>query len=212
MAVFVRVDASGQSSLWEATLDGSAAPRRISSLQAIRVQYGPSNDVYFVGGELPNLFVYSVPRAGGAPQKVIADLANYLYAVSPDDHWVAAWIGLSVAFYPVGGGQPRVVCLQCGTAGEEQRGVTPALIRWSSDGRWLYMHSTITRSTYVVPLPKGTEVPPLPERGYFTIDDAAKALGGKAIPDQRAYVSDDPDVYAFPKVSSHRNIYRVSLQ
>jgi hypothetical protein len=176
------------------------------------VLYGPSNDVYFVGGQRPSLFLYKVSRPGDAPQKIIADPANYLYAVSPDDRWVAAWVGVAVAFYPTDGTAPRIVCGRCGTAGEEQRGVTPPLIRWSSDGHRLYMHSTISRTTYVVQLPTGTVIPPLPDQGYFTIDDAAKALGGKPIADQRAYVSDAPDIYAFPKVSSHRNIYRVSLQ
>jgi len=63
-----------------------------------------------------------------------------------------------------------------------------------------------------VALLPGVMVPPLPDKGFFTIEEAAKALGGKVIADPRAYPSDDPEVYAFPKVSSHRNIYRVSLQ
>ena len=211
-AVFVRGDDVGGSSVWEATLDGSAAPRQVARLAAIHVRYGPTGDVFFVGGERPSLFLYRVPHGGGAPQKIIADPANYVYAVSPDGRWIAAWVGMTVGFYPVVGGAPRIVCPSCGTAGEEQRGVTPALIRWSSDGRRLYMHSTATRMTYVVPLPAVTQVPPVPEKGFRTIEDAAKALGGTAIADPRAYPSDDPEVYAFPKVSSHRNIYRVSLQ
>jgi Tol biopolymer transport system component len=211
-AVFVRVDANGQSSVWEATLDGSAAPKQLSALQAIRVLYGPSDDVYFVGGEAPTLYVYRVARTGGTPRKIVPGAANYLYAVSPDGKWLAAWIGLSVAFYPVDGGDPKMLCAQCGTAGEEQRGVTPALVRWSSDGRTLYLYGVGARATYAVALPPGAMVPPLPDKGFFTIEEAAKALGGKAIADSRAYPSDDPEVYAFPKVSSHRNIYRVSLQ
>ena len=211
-AVFVRVDANGQSSVWEATLDGSAAPKQLSALQAIRVLYGPSDDVYFVGGEAPTLYVYRVARTGGTPRKIVPAAANYLYAVSPDGKWLAAWIGLSVAFYPVDGGDPKMLCAQCGTAGEEQRGVTPALVRWSSDGRTLYLYGVGARATYAVALPPGAMVPPLPDKGFFTIEEAAKALGGKAIADPRAYPSDDPEVYAFPKVSSHRNIYRVSLQ
>jgi serine/threonine protein kinase len=210
-AVFVRVDATGQSSVWEATLDGSAAPKQLSKLSAIRVLYGPADDVFFVGGEAPPLFLYRLLRSGGPPAKVIAKPANYVYAVSPDDKWVAAWVDLSVAFYPVEGGAPRVVCPGCGTAGEEQRGVTPALVRWSSDGSRLYLHSTVTRTTYVVQLPAGSQAPSLPER-IFSIADAAKALGGQAIAEPRAFPSDDPNVYVFPKVSSHRNIYRVSLQ
>jgi Tol biopolymer transport system component len=211
-AVFVRVDANGQSSVWEATLDGSAAPRQLSGLQAIRVLYGPSDDVYFVGGERPPLYVYRVPRTGGTPRRMVPAAANYLYAVSPDGKWLAAWIGMRIAFYPVDGGESTLLCTQCGTAGEEQRGVTPSLVRWSSDGRTLYLHDVRARLTYAVPLPPGAMVPPLPDKGFFTIGEAANALGGKAIADPRAYPSDDPGVYAFPKVSSHRNIYRVSLQ
>jgi len=211
-AVFVRVDASGQSSVWEATLDGSAAPRQLSALQAIRVIYGPSDDVYFVGGDGPPLYIYRVARAGGTPKKVVPTAANYLYAVSPDGKWLAGWVGMSVAFYPVDGGPSKLLCARCGTAGEEQRGVTPSLVRWSSDGRTLYLYAVSPRSTYAVSLPAGVMVPALPDKGFVTIEDAAKALGGKAIADPRAYPSDDPDVYAFPKVSSHRNIYRVSLQ
>ena len=211
-AVFVRVDASGQSSVWEATLDGSAAPKQLSALQAIRVLYGPSDDVYFVGGEAPTLYVYRVARAGGSPRKIVPAAANYLYAVSPDGKWVAAFIGMGISFYPVDGGESKLLCEFCGTAGEEQRGVTPALVRWSSDGRTLYLHGVTARATYAVALPPGVMVPPLPDKGFGTIEEAAKALGGKPIADPRAYPSDDPDVYAFPKVSSHRNIYRVSLQ
>jgi Tol biopolymer transport system component len=44
------------------------------------------------------------------------------------------------------------------------------------------------------------------------IAGAAEVLGARAIPDDRAYVSDDPSVYAFPRVSTHRNIYRVSVR
>jgi WD40 repeat protein len=211
-AVFVRVDANGLSSVWEATLDGSAAPKQLSSLQAIRVLYGPADAVYFVGGQAPPFYVYSVSRAGGAPRKIVPAPANYLYAVSPDGKWLAAWIGVTVAFYPVDGGESKLLCGRCGTAGEEQRGVTPSLVRWSSDGRTLFLYGVSARTTYAVALSPGSTVPPLPDKGFFTVEDAAKALGGKAIPDPRAYPSDDPEVYAFPKVSSHRNIYRVSLQ
>ena len=203
-AVFVRVDASGHSSVWESTLDGSAAPKQLSALQAIRVIYGPSDDVYFVGGDGPPLYIYRVARAGGTPGKMVPAAANYLYAVSPDGKWLAAWIGVSVAFYPVGGGESKLLCERCGTAGDEQRGVTPSLVRWSSDGRTLYLYGVFARATYAVALQPGVMVPPLPDKGFPTVEEAAKASGGKAIADSRAYPSDDPEVYAFPRVSSHR--------
>ena len=124
---------------------------------------------------------------------------------------MAVWVGTSVAFYPVGGGTPRVLCPYCGTAGDENRGVTPPLVRWSHDGKFLYLHAVTTRQTYVVPLRDGELLPQLAPDGYSEIRDAATALGAHPLADLRAYASDDPSMYVFPRVSAHRNIYRVSL-
>ncbi len=209
--VFIGVDQAGHSSVWEAALDGGAPPRQLSAFEALRVLYGPGGDVYFVGGETTSLYLYRVSSHDGSLRKVLAAPADYLYDVSPDGRWVAAWVGSAVAFYPVDGGDPVTVCAHCGTAGEEQRGVTPPLLQWSRDGRFLFLHSTATRQTYVARLPPGTLVPRLPPGGVRGIAEAAALLGAEAIADPRAFVSHDPAVYAFPRVVIHRNIYRVPV-
>ena len=104
-----------------------------------------------------------------------------------------------------------LLCPSCATAGEENRGVTPSLVRWSRDGRFLYFHSTDTRQTYVFTLHPGEVVPRLPPGGFPGMSDAARALGAQPIPDQRAFVSADPATYAFPRVATHRNIYRIRV-
>jgi hypothetical protein len=104
------------------------------------------------------------------------------------------------------------LCARCGTAGDENRGVTPPLVRWSRDGKYIYLHSTMTRKTYVAALPAGDLVPRVTPDTRRGIEGAAGALGARAIADDRAYVSDDPSVYVFPRVSTHRNIYRVSVR
>jgi eukaryotic-like serine/threonine-protein kinase len=210
--VFVDVDADGRSSIWEATIDGSAPPRRVSSFEALRVLFGPRGDVFFVGGQTTSLFLYRVAADGTGLRKVIESPANFLYDVSPDGMWVAAWVGSSVAFYPVLGGPSVPLCRSCGTAGEENRGVTPALVRWSRDGRTLYLHSAPARQTYAVTLRPGQVVPDIPDGGFRDMPDAVQRLGGRPIPDQRAFVSPDGSAYAFPRLSTHRNIYRVRVQ
>jgi sugar lactone lactonase YvrE len=208
---FIGVDASGRSSVWEASLDGSAAPRRLSPFEGLRVLFGAQEDVFFVGGETTSLYLYRMARDGTNLRKVIAAPANFLYDISPDGKWVAAWVGSSVAFHPVEGGQSIVLCPSCATAGEENRGVTPSLVRWSRDGRFLYLHSTPTRQTYALALRPGEVVPRLPPGGFPQMADAAKALGAEPIADQRAFVSSDPATYAFPRVATHRNIYRIRV-
>jgi WD40 repeat protein len=208
---FIGVDASGRSSVWEASLDGSAAPRRLSPFEGLRVLFGPQDDVLFVGGETTSLYLYRMARDGTNLRRVIATPANFLYDISPDGKWVAAWVGASVAFYPVDGGQRILLCPACATAGEENRGVTPSLVRWSRDGRSMYLHSTHTRQTYVLGLRPGEVVPRLPPGGFPQIADAARALGAEPITDQRAFASSDPAIYAFPRVATHRNIYRIRV-
>jgi Tol biopolymer transport system component/tRNA A-37 threonylcarbamoyl transferase component Bud32 len=209
--VFVGVDQAGRSSVWEATLNGSAPPRHVSTFEAVRVLYGVRDDVFFVGGETSSLFLYNVSRDGSGLRKVVSTPVTFLYDVSPDGRWVAVWAGAAVRFYPVDGGVPVTMCETCGTAGEENRGVTPSLIRWSRDGRLMFLHNTDSRRTYVLPLPPGRPVPAIPPGGFRGMSDAVAALGAKPLPDPRAFVSDDPDVYAFPRVSTLRNIYRVRV-
>jgi Tol biopolymer transport system component len=207
--VFVRVDGSGQSSIWEAAINGQFAPRRLSTLPGVRVLFGPGDDVFFVGGEPTNLALYRVSKDGQS-QKIVPR-AVYLYDTSPDGKWVAAWVDAAVGFYPVDGGAPRVLCKTCATAGDENRGVTPPLVRWSRGGKYLYLHSTLTKRTYVLTLHDRVPVPDLPADGFVGIGAAAERLGAQPLADDRAFVSDDPTLYAFPRVSTHRNIYRVSV-
>ena len=210
--VFIDVDASGRSSIWLAPLDGSAPPRRLSSFEALRVLFGPEGDVFFVGGETTSLYLYRIAADGTGLRKLIEPPANFLYDISPDGKWLAAWVGSAVAFYPTAGGPSVLLCPHCGTAGEENRGVTPSLVQWSKDGRFLYLHATFTRQTFVVPLRPGQILPAIPPGGYDNIGEAVAALGGRAIPDQRAFLGPDNNTYAFPRVATHRNIYRVRVQ
>ena len=114
--------------------------------------------------------------------------------------------------YPMDGGSPTLICPSCGTAGEENRSVTPALVSWSRDGKFLYLHSTQTRQSYSIPLRAGQILPPLPASGLPSLADAASLPGARAFPQQRAFAGADPSVYAFPRIATHRNIYRVPVR
>ncbi len=198
--------------LWIATLDGGSAPRRLVDQDCVRALFAPDGDIYFVGGHAGDKFLQRIKPDGTGLQKVIPDRTAFLYDISPDGKWLAAWVGVDVLVYPIGGGSPITLCRGCGTAGEENRGVTPPLVSWSRDGKLLYVHSTDTRQTYAISLKPGQILPPLPASGLKLGDTTPVdgALG--AIPQQRAFMSaDDPSVYAYPLVTTHRNIYRISV-
>jgi len=209
--VFVRIDDAGHSPIWIATLDGSIAPHRLVSLDCVRALFDPKGGVFFVGGERGSPFLWHVQEDGSQLRKVASMPVIFIYSVSPDGKAVALWVGDSVIVYPLEGGNPIRVCSRCATAGEENRGVTPPLVNWSPDGNFLYMHAASTRKTYVVPLRTGQVLPELPQSGISSMEAAADLSGAVTIGEQRAFVGANPSSYAFPRVTTHRNIYRIRL-
>ena len=210
--VFITADNAGHSPLWIAPLDGSSPPRRLSSFDSVRALFASNGEIFFVGGETRTMFLYRIQPDGSGLQKVIAAPAAFIYGISPDSKWVAAWVGTDVAIYPVDGGPRTLMCAHCATAGEENRGVTPSLVSWSRDGKSLFLHSTRTRSTYVLPLRPGQLLPVVPASGFQLGDAVDTSMPGtRRIPDERAFMGPDPSIYAFPKVVTHRNIYRIAV-
>jgi len=211
--VFLNIDDAGRSAVWLAPIDGSIAPRRLASVDyASHALFQPQGGVLFVGGERGAPFLYRVNLDGTGLQKVLPRHVSFLYSVSPSGRAVALWVDEDVYVYRIGAGVPTLICEKCGTAGEENRGVTPPLVSWSPDEKFLYVHSTRNRKTYAVPLRLGQLLPALPAGGLSTLAAAGTLPGAITIPEQRAYGGADPSVYAFPRVSTHRNIYRILIR
>ncbi|MBI3696435.1 MAG: serine/threonine-protein kinase [Acidobacteria bacterium] len=211
--VFVAIDEAGHSPVWLATLDGRAAPRRLASTDSARAFFGAKGDIFFVGteGEGKTRFLYRTQEDGSGLQRVVPNPVVYLYDVSPDGKGLAAWIGRSVVVYPAGGGSPTVVCSSGANAGGDYRAVTPPLVSWSRDGKFLYVHVRTGSRTFALPLRPGQILPPLPASGLPSLDDAAALPGARLIPQPRAFGGPNPSVYAFARVTTHRNIYRIPV-
>ena len=210
--VFLSVDESGHSQLWLAPLDASSPPRRLASTEyADRALFDPHGGVLFVGGEGGVYYLYHVNDDGTGLRKLLPRTVSFLYSICPDGRAVAVWVGADVYVDAYDGSSQTLICKGCGTAGEENRGVTPPLLSWSSDRKFLYVHSTRTRQSYAVPLPPGQLVPPLPPGGLARLSDAANLPGAKTFPEPRASGGADPSVYAYPRVTTHRNIYRIPV-
>jgi eukaryotic-like serine/threonine-protein kinase len=209
--VFVSIDEPGRSQLWLAPLDASSPPRRLPSKgYSARALFDPHGGVLFVDEDGGAPYLFHVNDDGTGMQKLFPRSVLFLYSVSSDGKAVAVWADNgSIEVDAYDGSSQTVICQHCGTAGEENRGVTPAMVSWSPDRKFLYVHASRTRQSYAVPLPPGQLVPPLPPAGLARLTDAANLPGAKTFPEPRAYGGADPSVYAYPRVTTHRNIYRI---
>jgi len=209
--IFITAGASGRAPLWIGAIDGSSSPRRLSDQDCIRALFAPNGDIFFVGGRAGDMFLQSIKADGTGLHEIIPDRAVFLYAISPDGKWVAAWVRADVNLYSSAGGPATRVCTGCASGGAENRGVTPPLINWSRDGKTLYLFSGPTAHSYLVPLQAGQILPDLPPEGLKLSALEKSFLDVRMIAHERAFMSSSPSMYAYPIITTHRNIYRIPV-
>jgi DNA-binding winged helix-turn-helix (wHTH) protein/Tol biopolymer transport system component len=215
--VFVVSDDTGRSPVWVAALNGRSSPRPITTNPGRKAYFSAGGYVVFTGEEKGTSFVYRVKEDGSELQKVVS-IRNTVSSpsVSPDGRWLVIQpasdstdiMDRSAMLYPVGGGPPRLLCAPC-TNGNDVERTQPPGVSWSPDGKFLYMK--FQASTYAVPLRPGEMLPPMPPDGFRSKEDVAALPGARLIPEQGAFPGPNPNIYAFTKVATHRNIYRVSV-
>jgi Tol biopolymer transport system component len=208
-------DDKAEAGVWVGPLDGRAAPRRLAAgLASWQVYFGAPGEVIFMGSDTAQggaLFVYRIKEDGTGLEKMI-ETSNILpFSASPDGRFVVAedtraWGALKAFGSDVG--EPIVICPSCslppGTA------PTPPDMNWSPDGRFVYLK--FSGSTYAIPLKTGEMLPRIPASG-FESKEAVAALPGVSLVSDEANVfpGPNPSIYAFTKVTTQRNIYRVPV-
>ncbi len=198
--------------MWLAKLDGRSEPRRLAPVKASTAFFGASGDIIFAE-ESEGHWAYRVREDGSGLQKLVTTPAFSLFAVSPDGKWLAAPgrtdLALSeVMLYPAAGGASRILCNHCYLVGSVEAGRAP-VARWSPDGKFLYMQ--IDRSMYAIPLGPGQMLPPIPAAGFQSKEQVLALPGVRRMPEEEVSPGPNPSVYAFMKVATQRNIYRVPV-
>ena len=216
---FVAVDAEGKASIWEASLDRRFAPRQLApAIAESRLVFDDAGDLFFAAADGKVNYVYRIKEDGTGLQKAIPDAILFFIGVSPDAKWVVAFAALpgeeaSAAFmaYPAGGGAPIHLCDRC-------------QVQWAPDGKFLYVsfptwnangaeqrESEKPHKTYAIPLTESKAFAGLAARGFKSEAQLAALPGVWAIDQPFVLPGPEPSVYAFPKQTVHRNLYRVPL-
>ena len=196
--------------VWLAPLDGSSAPRQLTSQFSFNAFFLADEEILYSADGA----VYRVKQDGSNSRKAIPDPALYLSDVSPDGKYIAVSVPAlaeetgsgATAVYPLDGGAPVPVCI-CGNRAPD----APQPVTWSRDGKFFYISLVGGQDVYAIPLRPGQVVPPLPPKGIHSAEEASKLPGAKLLPAQGEFPGPNPSIYAFPKFTSQRNIYRIPL-
>jgi Tol biopolymer transport system component len=210
--VFVVSGDTGRSPVWVANLDGFSAPRQVTRNDAWKAYFAAAGYVVFAGER--EKAVYRVKEDGSDLQKLMRiESPSPLFSISPDGKWLIIpestdsqrWQAM---VYPVGGGTSRLLCVGCSASNDVER-VRPSGVSWSPDGKFLYLN--FRESISAIPLRLGEMLPPIPAAGFRSNEDVAVLPGVRLIPELGAFPGPEPSVYAFTKVVTQRNIYRVRV-
>jgi eukaryotic-like serine/threonine-protein kinase len=206
--VFTRVDSTGRTPLWLASLDGRTAPRQLTTTSTGPPFFGAPGEIVFVGLDEP--FIFRIREDGSHLERLIATPALLPFAVSPDGRWIPvmdpnAWGALMV--YPTGGGAPIKICEGCSRPqGTEP---IPPPLSWTPDGALAYLK--FGDAMLSVPLRPGQVLPDAPPGGYRSRDEVAAIPGARLLSNDAIYPGPNPAIYAFTRVATQRNIYRVPV-
>jgi Tol biopolymer transport system component len=208
--VFTAVEERGSTPVWLASLNGQTAPRRLTTMDAWEAYFGAPGEVVFEGEEKATPFVYRIKEDGSELQKMIPTPFLVSQGVSPDGRWVpaqdsSAWGAL--VLYPAGGGSSTRVCEACSVP--QGTDPVPQSMKWTQDRKFVYLR--FADSTYAIPLQPGQLLPPIPAAGFPSKEAVAALPGARLVADGNVYPGPNPSVYAFVKVSTQRNIYRVPV-
>ena len=207
--VFVTIDDQAHSPVWIASLSDPVQARPITTTNAGMVFFGERGAVVFFA--LEDFAILRITEDGGDSQQINPTPLIPL-GVSPDGRWIAvqdprAWGALII--YPAsGGGSPIRLCDRCAPPWPVDP--IPFYLGWSPDGKFLYWN--FTGSTYAIRLGASRLLPEFPVGGLQSPDAIGALPGARLVAKEpHAFPGPDPSVYAFMKVTTQRNIYRVPI-
>jgi len=197
-------DNGGKSRVWLAPLDRRSPPRQIPNIEGAQPVFGATGEVFFHHVEGTAAFLYRVREDGSGLRKAFDPSVVGLMGESPDRKWLALGSRTAggLAIFRVDGGAPLQTPIQGKT-----------LLRWSGDGKHLFLHRVLTsrEKTYVFPLTPGRPLPESFIQGLPSDEEIVKLPGVRVIASTDVVPGRTADTYAFTRESVQRNLYRIPV-
>jgi Tol biopolymer transport system component len=201
---------SGQSGIWLGWLDGREPPHRIPQVNGDSPRFGRDGEIVFRVREGATAWLYRSQENGERREKIGQAFGAVFGTVSPDGEWLSG----------IGNENRKMVVYS--TRGQPSRAIFPnsqaSRLRWSWDGRSAYLSIQYAQAsafaagrTYVLPLTKGTVFPPIPTGGFGTEAELASLPGVEIIAHGDLALGPTPSVYAYSRITTTRNLYRIPL-
>jgi len=192
------------SQLWLAPLDGSSAPRQLSSTGEGAPHFDPDGQVLFQFSDGKANYVGRINKDGSGRSKLLADPVLALLGISPDRRWLITDSSAAILAISIRGGSPRRICMGwCSAA-------------WAPDGKFLYIglppNSGLPGAkTLAIPVAAGEMLPRLPSSGIRGLEDAKAIPGTRLLDGWFIAPGPDPSTFAYVKTTMHRNLYRIPV-
>ncbi|HEY2018270.1 MAG TPA: hypothetical protein VGH38_32415, partial [Bryobacteraceae bacterium] len=204
-------DSASRARLWLAYLDHREPLRQIPNVEGGQPHFGPAGEILFRHNEGASTaagslgYIYRALPDGTGLRKAIeqpVNQFNFLSPVSPDGRWVFAW-GPLPGDGPAAGqvysldGKPPITL---GGSGQVSWGARGALLSCSPAPEAFYF-----------PLSARQILPHIPAGGFRSDEEIARLPGARRIDGRLVTLGPTPDVYAFYRGNTQRNLYRIPV-
>ncbi len=212
--VFSARNGEGVGELWILPIDRHSPPRKIPGAEGNWPLYAPNGELYFLAKDG---FVYRIRPDGSKRQKVLEQPVAEIRGLSPDGKWLVVWstdptrpgddrlLQMDLA-YPTEGGPPIRI------TGND------SLVKWSPDGKFVAFTGNTSAgalgglgTSAIFPLSGGRMLPDIPAGGFQSDQQMAGYPGVRVIDTADLAFGPTPDIYAFSKENTQRNLFRIPL-
>jgi eukaryotic-like serine/threonine-protein kinase len=205
------VEGDGRPRLWVAPLDGREAGRRIAGAEGDNPRFGRRGEILFRVDEGDAGALYRIGENGEGRERITPVASHVFGTVSPDGEWLSSVSpdGAGLMLSSTTGRTPMPVFVSS----------QASRLRWTGDGTRAYLSIQSGQAsafalgrTYVLPVARGAALPFLPPGGFRTEAEIATVPGVEILQHGDIVFGPSPAVYAYSKVTTAYNLYRIPLR